>query len=341
MSPSPQMGAQSNITSGGFWPNLLLFLGTAFLCLVIVEGDFRFLIARRTNRGMKFQEDVVYSYEPRAHVDGIVMNDIGCIGDDVLREKGKNEIRVLLLGESTSFSQHYVDVVRRTLQSALPQIRPVVFSCGRPRYTSFVNAVNLEDHLIQYHPDVVVLYMGINDNIYNSFPWLQDTPSIGFFNWKNLRALISYRLFKYYVLEKAVWSRPEFGAAQLRSVPIFRKNMERMISFALNHDAKVVLSTFAISMPTDDVALAAHIKNEERIMEHFWGKTDSTIIGVDAHNEVIRALGTKPEVWLVENSNAVPRNTAHFVDICHLTDAGYDILAGNIAKGIAEAFGEH
>ncbi|HEY4311865.1 MAG TPA: SGNH/GDSL hydrolase family protein [Pirellulales bacterium] len=320
--------------------NLMLCAASIMSCFIAAEILARILVYRQTPTGMIFADDIVYSYAPHAQVGDIVMNDIGCIGDDVKQPKRTDELRVLLLGESTSFSVQYVNSVRERLKQVLPERPVVVFSCGRPRYTSFVNRINFEKHLLQYHPDAIGLYMGINDNIYNSFPWLTDSPSIGFFDWKSGRQLLTWALFKHYLLEKHLWSRPGFGVNDLRSPGIVRTNLEQMIATAATKQIKVVLSTFAVALPTEDANLSTHVHDEEPIMEHFWGKVDSTLLGVTAHNATLAAVATARALPLVDVSSAIPHDGRYFVDICHLTDAGNRILGSKIADGVISSISQ-
>lgn len=312
----------------------LLILVSSF-CLLLAEATCRFVLYRDTPSAMIFEDDIIYRYAPNSEVLGAPMNDIGCMGDDVTAAPEANEDRIFLLGGSTSFSKEYVAYVRHDVQKLRPHRKIKVVSCGRPRYTSYINLVNLRDHLLAFHPTAIVLYLGINDNIYNSFPWLTDKPSVGFFNWRSTTQLISFELLRYYIFEKSLWSNPNFGAANLRSSAIFKKNIEEIIRLAETNNIKVVLATFEVAMPTSDKELEQTIRKNEPTMEHFWGKIDSTVIGVNAHNAILRELAKNHSVSLAETSDVVPRDSGHYMDICHLTPAGYEILGQKIGEAVS------
>ena len=89
----------------------------------------------RTNEAMRFDDDIIYTYVPDSTVQGMKINDIGCIGDDALNTKHEDEIRVLLLGGSTSFSEAYVQAVKKYLKAKISKDVAVI-SCGKPRYTA-------------------------------------------------------------------------------------------------------------------------------------------------------------------------------------------------------------
>jgi lysophospholipase L1-like esterase len=309
-----------------------LVLLSTLSCFLLAEAGSRVLIASRTPAGMVFRKDIIYEYEPHSTVDGITMNDAGCIGDDVLTPRVPNEVRLLLLGGSTSYSQFYVDQMRSVLAERHPALRIKVTSCGRPRYTSYVNAVNLKRLAPRIRPDVAVIYLGINDNIYNTFPWLTDLPTVGFFNWTAKDRSLFVELFRYYVIDKTLRSTPDF--TKIRSGEIFERNLSEMVEYCKSNGIKVVLATFAVSYPTDDEALRRHLQAEEPKMEHFWGKLDATVRGVNLHNAAIMSEGQRLNVPVAPVADLIPKDGRHFIDLCHLTTPGYEIMAKALSDAV-------
>src|SRR5271155_625295 len=94
---------------------IALLILTLVILLGLGEVIARILVYRGTPAGVEFDEDINYTYRPFSHpnergVNGL--NDIGCIGDNVKIPKTANELRILLLGASTSFSQKYVTTIK-------------------------------------------------------------------------------------------------------------------------------------------------------------------------------------------------------------------------------------
>jgi hypothetical protein len=316
----------------------LLTLGVAsILSFLLLEAASRILVAVRTPPGMRFEEPILYTYAPRTQIQGMVLNDVGCIGDDALPENvqgGGAETRVLLLGGSTSFSARYVSFVKGSLHAIHPETRFRVMSCGRPRYTSWVNRVNLERNAAVWSPDVVVYYEGINDNIYNSFPWLVGEPTVGYFDARSLRSSVFLDLLRYHLVDKALRSVPDFENRPLRSPAIFEENVRGIVEIARRRNASAVLATFAIALPTSDAKLLARIRSEEAVMRHFWGNLSSTVAGVRAHDQVVERLAAQLNLPLACVAEAIPHDAAHFEDVCHLTDAGNEILSRIVAAAV-------
>lgn len=69
-------------------------------------------------------------------------------------------------------------------------------------------------------------------------------------------------------------------------------------------------------------------------MRHFWGNIPSTLAGVRAHNLVIEALAERLGLPLAHVAEAIPHDAEHFGDICHLTDAGNEILGRIVAAAV-------
>ncbi len=320
--------------------NWATFAVSTLLALVLAEAASRFLVARVTPAGMRFDNEILYTYAPRTELPGMVLNDVGCVGDDALtkRSGGGGETRVLLLGGSTSFSATYVASVKENLRREQAGRAFRVMSCGMPRYTSFVNRANFERRASVWAPDVVVWYEGINDNIYNSFPWLTGLPTVGYFDWRTRRTSVLLGLLKYHFVDKAFRSVPDFAPEGIRSKAIFEENLIGIVETARSRSAKMVLATFAIALPTDDQTLLARIRADEKVMRHFWGNIGSTAAGVRAHDAVVESLAERFGLPLARVAEAIPRDSVHFVDICHLTNAGNDRLGALIAEAVGRSF---
>jgi hypothetical protein len=314
----------------------VLTLAAILLGLALAELAARVVVRWRTPPGMIFDPEIIYSYRPHAEVGGITLNDVGCVGDD-FEGSAAADLRVLLLGGSTSFSQVYVDTVRARLRDRLEVEAVAVMSCGKPRYTSATNRVVLERLLLRYRPDAVVLYLGINDNIYNTFPWVDGLPDVGYFDWRSPRESLLARMVRYHVFEKRLWSRPDFGPSELRSVSILAGNVEAMATAGRATGARVVLCSFAVALPTDDPQLEARVRDAEPVMEHFWGNLDSTLLGVAAHNQAIADIASRRGLPLAPVAALIPRDSGHFLDLCHFTAEGNRILGEAVADAVATA----
>lgn len=318
--------------------NLMLLAGTLLGLFFLLELGARLLIYSRTPTQMIFRDDIIYSYQPNSAPGGVVLNNVGCIGDYVAAERGENEVRVLMLGGSTSFSKAYVDAVDSEISGGMPSRKVTSFSCGRPRYTSYINRVNYENNLAAYEPDAVIIYLGINDNIYNAFPRVAELPQIGFFNWRAANSSVFYQVLKYYLIDKIFFSNPQFyDQPALRSSDILARNTEQLIEEARSGGAVVVLGQFAVSSPTEDAELALRHEQDAKVMEHFWGSLRSTVYGVHQHNRVLAEISSKMDIPFVRLDSLIPKDSAHYVDICHFTPLGAEMQGRALGRAVLAA----
>ncbi|MBU1864181.1 MAG: hypothetical protein KKH94_11000 [Candidatus Omnitrophica bacterium] len=312
---------------------LLVFV----ILFIIIEVCSRYILYKHTPPDLIFDKDLIYRCKPYGSSWGQTLNDIGCIGPDVRESKLPNEIRIFLLGGSTSFSKDAVDAMTDGLSDAYSHDTFKVVSCSKPRYTSYTNLVNLQQNLLQYAPDIIVCYMAINDCIYNSFPWVGQLPDIGFWNYKALNESIFFSLLKYHIIDKRLRIKPHWSGEVLRSTSFFNDNLRGIINTALANDITVVLSTFALSYPTDDSVLLKTIRSEENRMQHFWGTIDSTVYGVEKHNEIIIDCAAEYGIPLVQmHNNTIPADSRYFIDMCHFTKEGHKQFATRMSHAIQQ-----
>ena len=330
------MERTKSVASPTWRGNVLLLLLSTVGALLIAEGLARFMLYQRTPKDMIFVPEMLYTFRPAGAAYGMQMNDIGCIGDDVDAPKMVREKRVLLLGGSTSFSSVYVESVKRTLVRLFPNTTVRVVSCGRPRYTSYMNRVQYEKKLAALQFDVVFIYMGINDNIYNSFPWVEDVPNVGYFNWTSTDSSVLARLVRYYVFEKSLWSVPDFHHVPLRSPEKFERNIKALVRSAQDRDAMVLLSTFALSYDLDDASWMETLRSQEGLMKHFWGSIEATVVGVREHNAVVDAVASELELPVVDVARELGSKRGLFADLCHFTQKGNERFGELVGEAISK-----
>jgi lysophospholipase L1-like esterase len=103
--------------------------------------------------------------------DTQAVNALGFRDDEFALEKMPGEFRIIALGDSCTFGdgvanwETYANVLEDLLLAADPE-RPVqVINAGVPGYTSYQVHTYLAEKLLAYQPDLVVVYVGFNDNV--------------------------------------------------------------------------------------------------------------------------------------------------------------------------------
>jgi lysophospholipase L1-like esterase len=103
--------------------------------------------------------------------DTQLINSMGFRDDEFARAKAPGELRVITMGDSCTFGdgvanwETYSNVLEEMLGKALPGKKVQVINAGVPGYTSYQVRTYLEHELLPYQPDLVVVYVGFNDNV--------------------------------------------------------------------------------------------------------------------------------------------------------------------------------
>jgi len=103
--------------------------------------------------------------------DAQTINGLGFRDDKFEKRKAPGELRVIALGDSCTFGdgvanwETFANVLEDLLRRADPA-RPVqVINAGVPGYTSYQIRAYLTRELLAYKPDLVLIYVGLNDHI--------------------------------------------------------------------------------------------------------------------------------------------------------------------------------
>jgi lysophospholipase L1-like esterase len=99
------------------------------------------------------------------------INAQGFRDDPIPLAKQPGELRIASLGDSCTFGdgvanwETYPNVLEQLIRKAEPE-RPVyVLNAGVPGYTAWQVEKHLQKDILPYHPDVVTIYVGFNDNV--------------------------------------------------------------------------------------------------------------------------------------------------------------------------------
>ena len=69
-----------------------------------------------------------------------------------------------------------------------------------------------------------------------------------------------------------------------------------------------------------------------------WGRPENVVAGIEAHNDVVRALATAhPDVVFVDQERLVAPTKENFVDICHFTNPGSRRFVKNMLPDVLRA----
>ena len=328
---------------------LLPRLVYALYLLLILEGASRAFVAIEWNTHFLRPSDLVHSYYPGLRK--LATLEIG---------PGDGYFDILMLGASV-LHKDWGNIEGRLFAgfSEEPGRRVRVHNLARHAQTSrdsYYKYLNLADKRF----DLVILYHGINDVRANNAPPQVFREDYSHYHWygeinrihahgeidvltlpfvlahatSRVREMLGLASYVPKNLPREDWV--EHGS-EIKTVPSFRRNVANIIDLARDRHEPLVLMTFAFHVPEegwpDGLELERSSWGGERSPVKLWGTEQNVVAGIEAHNEVIRALATEnPSVLFVDQQARMPHDEDHFTDICHFTWLGCRAFADNLLQ---------
>lgn len=280
----------------------------------------------------------------------IQINSKGFAGPEFEREKPANIFRIFALGDSCTFTPPWMKAYPALLQAELASRNPgtnvEVINAGIEGYNSTYALGRLREELLQYNPDMVIIYVGWND-LMKSNP--ESQSDAGKFQWLALALEQSYlvkaykKLMFYYlrplVMKPKVGENEQEAHAFDHFVPAtYKRNLEAMATIL--HDRHV--EALFVTRPTvvSEGMTEEDIERSNVIFPYYAGAYSITQF-LSLHNaynqvtrEVARSLGV-PLVDLDEMFNRYDKRDL-FWDTMHPSYKGHGLIAQALADKIAQ-----
>ena len=140
-------------------------------------------------------EDLVYvhdpflSIEPNQHSKTININNEGFRGPEIVKNKPSNTYRIFILGGSTAFGSTSTSdetTISGYLQKKINKFgnsnfKIEVINAGVPAAWSHVETLYIKQKLLEYSPDLFMIYDGWNDVYKNEQDWLKAKNEIEYY----------------------------------------------------------------------------------------------------------------------------------------------------------------
>lgn len=311
---------------------------------------------------------------PRLHV-----NADGFRGDELASPKPPGSVRIFVLGgsavyaNSVPFERTSCRLLERALRERLPGERVQVLNAGCSWYTSEHALLQYLFRVRDLEPDLVVVCHGIND-LCRSFsppdyargPYRsdyghyfgalsrevldgRDPVHFQLIAWNWFRTHAAYTLSRRLHVTDTLFSdlterlgRRPVEVRHFPSLSAFRRNLELLAAAAARDGVPVALATH----PS---IYRAGLGEAERNRLYFptelcgdgltYPTLESMEAGMRAFNGETEALGGLLDLPVLDLDAAIPKDLGHFLDDCHLTEAGNaaaaEALAGFlVARGL-------
>jgi len=294
------------------------------ICLISAELACRLYWQLRIPGAFLDPTRIIYNYQRNLLQSGLP-------DADVRRDDGYFD--VLLLGGSVV--SHNFGRIDDYLAAGLMENKPSVriWNAAEPAHTSrdsWEKYSRLQDKQF----DLVIVYDGINDSRFNNIEPGQFNADYSHVSWYlEINAFDNHPEIGYVVLpfvldkmlialKKAVGlvagrgdggdlpnasNRPTYTRAS------FQHYIQSIVDTARARGEPVALVTFALYSP---------LGTDEWLKTRTWGYPKMIEQDVAAHNDVLRQIGSAPNVIPIEMVGKIESNREFFIDACHLTDKG-------------------
>ncbi len=310
---------------------------------VVKNGYFKFTPSTVLHQYGLFQEPTP-----------IRINNHGFRGDDFEAQKAPGAVRIVSIGESSTFGYFdrdgytYPALLERKLREepALAGREVEVINAGLPHAKSMHFAPMMREEIIHFDPDIVTLYAAYNDAAFveDASVW-QATA-----RWIHAH-FVSYVALKH-LLERlggpelhsrwatyAAGATPHYVDRQVRlHVEEFARNVGSLIETARANDIDVILIRQALrnmlyaDFARDSVRLrtyADRLTHADSLLtaDGRIGPTYATTITHAALTAVIDSLGAAYGIPVVDNIAIVDEHPEYFASYVHLTEEANSALA--------------
>lgn len=340
---------------------LLLLLGG--LAAGVALAEFALQVAGVEIRAGRLVRDPILGWRNRPGWPGppFPINSRGFIGPEFDRKKAPGTIRIFCLGDSCtagdllpSLDDTYPSQLARELRRRYPDRAFEVINAGVGGYSSFQGRRWLEREIIQYEPDLIVLYFGWNGH------WLARaggpdkvvSGSAGerlrsWLGWSKViqLAIKGYRYARGRRVVPAKAHAPEAATDTTRVLRVslndYAANLRAMVSRMRKEGGGALLLT----APN---YLAAAARAKLPAPESLGGDSQAAEALSQLHaeyNEVVRRVATETGACIVDAArefHSAPEAAALFwqppgkpIDFIHLSPEGYGRLARAIAASAA------
>ncbi len=319
---------------------------------------------------------VYFSADPRVLVYPRVANAINGFQDpDFEREIPRGEFRILALGASAFITREFQPRMQALLNEN-PLFREQglkvrVVSAGVPAHMTYDSLWKYRYWYDGYDFDLVMFYHGINDARANNYPrevFRDDYTQFSYyqrfrpaFDWIDQHPEISRSFLVSWLVKLSLGAKsilaPEFQreapynnplddpwraeAGDLKTPPVFARNVEAVIALAESRAQTLLLLTYAYYVPkgySNERFVARELDYSfapESVATEVWGWSYHVQAAIAAHNVVTRKIATQhPELLFFDMERFMPKNGKYFIDICHWTDLGQETFANGIVEAL-------
>ncbi|MCF0051723.1 hypothetical protein LXM25_16775 [Dyadobacter sp. LJ53] len=283
-------------------------------------------------------------------------------------ERTDDTRNILILGGSV-VNTHWSRLEMRLdtlFQKAYPDIRKFnFFNVAMPGHNSRDNMVKYR-LLKDQHYDLVIYYEAINENRANNVPPEMFYPDYSHIKWYdeiNLLLLhpelnITVMPYAVHLLYKSVRDRlrhrnfvsneqvdPTYAVygKDIKTAKSYYHNISDIARLASEKHDPLLLVKYTTFFPTG-VKLTGEAADKQYFTPCYmvspvttWGKPENVLKGVRTHNQVLERVHREQKTYFFDISAVMPKDSATFCDVCHLSEPGAQRFAKELSKYVVSS----
>jgi len=286
------------------------------------------------------------------------INSLGLRGEEVSREKPPGVFRVLCLGGSTTFDYfneagvHWPKLLEDKLRAEHPGRKVEVLNAGVPGGSTAHSLTWLLFDGLALSPDAIIVHHNVNDlsvnfhgevepdyaNKYGLPEWdprpeLRRNLADCFLGWSQAYLFLRLKLYPLVAEARHVEVHSYPGDRGLPAAPFFRRNLESICAVAQANDVRVVLG-----LEPEDILhkLDGTLVTQLGLGGDLVVPDAETLKGFQKeYLRIVRQVGERWGATLVDADAVMSGRADLFVDTCHTTAAGSEMLAELFRKAVS------
>lgn len=283
----------------------------------------------------------------------LTINKWGFRGDDFPLEKEDGVYRIVIMGSSIAFGRYatnddtvWTAQLEKLLNKYQDNYRVEVINAGVPGYKIDTVYTYLNNRVIKFDPDMIILYQGANDINYQSRvlygPKKENTRTTKDISLLRLREkyLLWFQLLraKTASLLASEQKSVRIDSIDSSAVENYSTNVKNIIKFCQSKKIKLILSTVARSFRKEQPRFFQVKMASGMMMYNPYLSLAGLHDAFDRFNDIVRSLAEEYGVTLVDSDSLLPAKKKYFRDHVHFTDEGDELVAELLAKTILKKF---
>ena len=309
------------------------------------------------NGYFKFQPSrVLHQYGMFQEPTPIRINSLGFRGKDFTPRKPSGTVRIICLGESSTFGffdrddYTYPSILQKILNEAAGIGRFEVINAGIPHVDSDNILAMFKGEILSYEPDIITIYAGFNDAVYvmdasvleKTLRWIHAHSATYVALKRVISALGGPELYSKWASYNKGGDQPTYVRRQIElHLDRYDRNIQEIIAFVEKTHARVVIVKQALDIINNQkkngktlftyqeevASVTDRIQRGEVISAH-----EITLLVHSALMARLEEIARAKNIPIVDNVAITNAHPEYFASYVHLTEPGNQALAEAVAK---------